>query len=43
MVFLRSFTLTPGKINMEPENGPVEDDSPLEPSGFQVSCYISSV
>ena len=29
---------TPGKINLEPEQGPLEDDFPLQPSGFQVLC-----
>ena len=29
---------TPGKINMEPENGPLEDYFPLQPHGFQVLC-----
>ena len=29
---------TSGKINMEPENGPLEDYFPLQPSGFQVLC-----
>ena len=31
-------TSTPGKINMEPENGTLEDFFPLQPSGFQVPC-----
>ena len=26
------------KINMEPENGPLEDGFPLQPTGFQVAC-----
>ena len=29
---------TPGKINMEPENGPLEDYFPLQPSAVQVPC-----
>ena len=29
---------TPGKINMEPGNGTLEDNFPLQPSGFQVPC-----
>ena len=34
---------TPGKINMEPENGPLEDYSPLQPRrGFQVPYWVSS-
>ena len=28
--------ITLPKTNMEPENGPLEDDFPLQPSGFQV-------
>ena len=28
---------------MEPENGPLEDDFPLQPSGFQVPCSSSRV
>ena len=31
-------TTTPGKINMEPENGPLEYYFPLQPSGCQVPC-----
>ena len=30
--------ITPGTINLEPENGPLEDYFPLQPSGFQVPC-----
>ena len=30
--------LTPDKINMEPEHGPLEDYFPLQTSGFQVPC-----
>ena len=26
------------ETHMEPENGPVEEYSPLQPSGFQVPC-----
>ena len=35
---------TPGKINMEPENGPLEDYFPLQlqPSCFQVLWWVSS-
>ena len=29
-------TITPEKINMEPENGPLEHDVPLQPIGFQI-------
>ena len=33
---------TPGKINMEPENGPLEDYFPLQPGGSSVSMLASS-
>ena len=35
-------TITPGKINMEPENGPLEDYFPLQPGGSSVSMLASS-
>ena len=30
--------VTPGKIHIEPENGPLEDYPPLQTSRFQVPC-----
>ena len=32
----------PGKMNLEPENGPLEDTFPLQPSGFPGSTWVSS-
>ena len=29
---------TPGKINMEPKNGGLEDDVPFQKGDFQVPC-----
>ena len=34
---------TPGKVDLEPENGPFEDYLPLQTSGFQVPCESSRV
>ena len=37
---IQTWLITPGKLNMEPENGPLlwKTIFPLQPSGFQVPC-----
>ena len=34
---------TPPKINMEPENGGLEDDFPFQTGDFHVPCLFSGV
>ena len=38
-VQMTNVMITPGKINMEPENGPLECVFPLQPSGLGVMCW----
>ena len=37
-IYIYLYVYTLPKTNMEPENGPLEDYFPLQPSGFQVPC-----
>ena len=36
-------TYTREETHMEPESGPLEDNFPLQPGGFQVPCQVSWV